>query len=109
MYASRGSMDLSKKDGGLPPDSVVQNVDKILKDSQKSVEKYHNPAPNSMEMDCSSSMLSVQCKRRTVSVSQQSLREIWRNASTHIYAKQLMKRIMFLRNTANDRLPIWKT
>ena len=39
MYASRGSMDLSKKDGGLPPDSVVQNVDKILKDSQKSVEK----------------------------------------------------------------------
>lgn len=50
MYASRGSMDLSKKDGGLPPDSVVQNVDKILKDSQKSVEKYHNPAPNSMEM-----------------------------------------------------------
>lgn len=27
MYASRGSMDLSKKDGGLPPDSVVQSVD----------------------------------------------------------------------------------
>ena len=27
MYASRGSMDLSKKDGGLPPDSVVQTVD----------------------------------------------------------------------------------
>ena len=26
-YASRGSMDLSRKDGGLPPDSVVQTVD----------------------------------------------------------------------------------
>ena len=31
MYASRGSMDLSKKDGGLPPDSVVQNVEEILR------------------------------------------------------------------------------
>lgn len=30
MVASRGSMDLSVKDGGLPPDSVVQSVDAIL-------------------------------------------------------------------------------
>lgn len=50
MYASRGSMDLSKKDGGLPPDSVVQNVEEIMKDSRNAVEKYHNPAPYSMEM-----------------------------------------------------------
>lgn len=50
MYASRGSMDLSKKDGGLPPDSVVQNVDEILKDSRNAVEKYHDPNPYSMEM-----------------------------------------------------------
>lgn len=50
MYASRGSMDLSKKDGGLPPDSVVQSVDEILKDSRNAVEKFHNPAPFSMNM-----------------------------------------------------------
>lgn len=50
MYASRGSMDLSKKDGGLPPDSVVQTVDEILKDSRIAVEKYHDPKPFSMEM-----------------------------------------------------------
>ena len=50
MYASRGSMDLSKKDGGLPPDSVVQSVDEILKDSRDAVEKFHNPAPFSMNM-----------------------------------------------------------
>ena len=30
MVLSRGSMDLSRKDGGLPPDSVVQTVDEIL-------------------------------------------------------------------------------
>lgn len=50
MYASRGSMDLSKKDGGLPPDSVVQSVDEILRDSRSAVEKYHDPAPFSMRM-----------------------------------------------------------
>lgn len=48
MHASRGSMDLSKKDGGLPPDSVVQNVDSILKDSQRLVEKYHDSDFGSM-------------------------------------------------------------
>jgi cytosine/adenosine deaminase-related metal-dependent hydrolase len=42
MHASRGSMDLSKKDGGLPPDTVVQDIDAILKDSQRLVEKYHD-------------------------------------------------------------------
>ena len=48
MYASRGSMDLSKKDGGLPPDSVVQTVDEILADSRWAVEAYHDPSPFSM-------------------------------------------------------------
>ena len=48
MFASRGSMDLSKKDGGLPPDSVVQTVDEILKDSQRVVEKFHDPSRYSM-------------------------------------------------------------
>lgn len=50
MFASRGSMDLSKKDGGLPPDSVVQTVDEIMKDSRNAVEKFHNPKSFSMEM-----------------------------------------------------------
>lgn len=48
MHASRGSMDLSEKDGGLPPDSVVQTVDAILKDSEDAVSAYHDPNPFSM-------------------------------------------------------------
>ena len=47
-YAARGSMDLSVKDGGLPPDSVVQTVDEILKDSQRLIEQYHDPSSGSM-------------------------------------------------------------
>ena len=48
MHASRGSMDLSKKDGGLPPDSVVQTVDEIMKDSVHAIETYHDASFGSM-------------------------------------------------------------
>ena len=41
--ASRGSMDLSQKDGGLPPDSVVQTIDEILTDSERLVRVWHDP------------------------------------------------------------------
>lgn len=48
MYASRGSMNLSEKDGGLPPDSVVQTTDEILKESMLAIEKYHDNSFGSM-------------------------------------------------------------
>ena len=48
MVSSRGSMDLSVKDGGLPPDSVVQPVDAILADSVRLIETYHDPSYGSM-------------------------------------------------------------
>ena len=47
-YATRGSMDLSAKDGGLPPDSVVQTVNEILRDCREAVEKFHDSSPYSM-------------------------------------------------------------
>ena len=50
MYMSRGSMNLSQKDGGLPPDSVVQTTDEILKDSIQAIEKYHDSSFGSMNM-----------------------------------------------------------
>ena len=48
MVASRGSMDLSQKDGGLPPDTVVQTIDEILQDSERLVRVWHDPEPFSM-------------------------------------------------------------
>ena len=41
-------MSLSRKDGGLPPDSVVQNEDEILKESIRAIETYHDPGLFSM-------------------------------------------------------------
>lgn len=49
MYFSRGSMDLSVKDGGLPPDSVVQSIDEIMKDSEEVIAKYHDTSFTSMK------------------------------------------------------------
>ena len=48
LHASRGSMSLGESKGGLPPDSVVDDEDSILKDSQRLIEKYHDPKPGSM-------------------------------------------------------------
>jgi cytosine/adenosine deaminase-related metal-dependent hydrolase len=45
---SRGSMSLSKKDGGLPPDSVVQDADTILADSERVIKRFHDPGPLAM-------------------------------------------------------------
>lgn len=45
---SRGSMSLSRKNGGLPPDSVVQEEMTILEDSARVIEKYHDPSDDSM-------------------------------------------------------------
>ena len=38
---TRGSMNRSQRDGGLPPDSVVQDEDTILADSERVVARYH--------------------------------------------------------------------
>ena len=45
MTVSRGSMNLSAKDGGLPPDSVVQDADAILADSERVLKLFHDPKP----------------------------------------------------------------
>jgi 8-oxoguanine deaminase len=45
---TRGSMNLSQRDGGLPPDSVVQDEDAILADSVRVVARYHEPGDGAM-------------------------------------------------------------
>jgi cytosine/adenosine deaminase-related metal-dependent hydrolase len=47
-HATRGSMSLSEKDGGLPPDQVVQDDDDILADSERLVHAYHDANPGAM-------------------------------------------------------------
>jgi 8-oxoguanine deaminase len=45
MTVTRGSMNRSRKDGGLPPDEVVQSEDEILADSERVLKLFHDPKP----------------------------------------------------------------
>jgi len=45
---TRGSMNRSQRDGGLPPDSVVQDEDTILVDSERVVARYHERGDGAM-------------------------------------------------------------
>jgi len=47
-HAARGSMSLGESDGGLPPDSVVEDEATILADTQRVIEAFHDPAPGAM-------------------------------------------------------------
>ena len=45
---TRGAMNLSERDGGLPPDSVVQDEDSILADSARLIDAHHQPGAFAM-------------------------------------------------------------
>ena len=47
-HPTRGSMSLSAKDGGLPPDSVVESEDVILAESERLVGRHHDASPGAM-------------------------------------------------------------
>jgi len=47
-HPTRGSMSLSVKDGGLPPDNVVQDHDVILAESEAAVKRHHDRSHGAM-------------------------------------------------------------
>lgn len=48
MAICRGSMCLSKKDGGLPPDEVTQTTETVLAHSEEVIDTYHDGSEGSM-------------------------------------------------------------
>ena len=47
-HPCRGSMDLGKSQGGLPPDEVTEDRDAILQACAEAIDRFHDPAPNAM-------------------------------------------------------------
>lgn len=45
---TRGSMSMGASRGGLPPDQVVEDEDAILRETRRTIEAWHDPAPYSM-------------------------------------------------------------
>lgn len=47
-HGARGSMSVGETKGGLPPDSLVEDEEAILVDSERLIARYHDPKPRSM-------------------------------------------------------------
>lgn len=47
-HGSRGSMSLGESKGGLPPDSVCEDEDSILEDTERVIGAFHDPDPGAM-------------------------------------------------------------
>jgi len=47
-HPCRGSMDLGRSAGGLPPDNVVEDRDAVLQATEDAINRWHDPAPDSM-------------------------------------------------------------
>ena len=48
-HAARGSMSVGESAGGLPPDGVVESEPAILKETQRLIERWHNPGRFAMQ------------------------------------------------------------
>jgi cytosine/adenosine deaminase-related metal-dependent hydrolase len=73
-HPTRGSMSLSQKDGGLPPDEVVEDDDTILAASEEAVARYHDPSPGAMVRvalaPCSPFSVTPELMRRTAELAE---------------------------------------
>lgn len=73
-HPTRGSMSVGQSKGGLPPDSVVQDEDTILADSERLIRQYHDPRPGSMLQialaPCSPFSVSKELMRATAELAQ---------------------------------------
>ncbi len=47
-HPTRGSMDLGRSRGGLPPDAVVEDRETALEATADAIARHHDPAPGSM-------------------------------------------------------------
>lgn len=73
-HPTHGSMSLSVKDGGLPPDDVVMDEDEILAESERLVAAHHDTSYGSMTRialaPCSPFSVSPDLMRRTAELAE---------------------------------------
>jgi cytosine/adenosine deaminase-related metal-dependent hydrolase len=81
-------MSLGESQGGLPPDSIVEEEELILRDSQRVIETYHDPNPGAMIRivlaPCSPFSVTANLMRRSASLA----REYGVHLHTHLAETQ---------------------
>ena len=72
---TRGSMSLGQSKGGLPPDSVVESDATIVRESERLIRQYHNPAEDAFCQialaPCSPFSVTQELMRETATLAQQ--------------------------------------
>lgn len=75
LQASRGSMSVGESQGGLPPDSVVESDQRILAESRRLIEAYHQAEAGAMTQvvlaPCSPFSVSPELMRETAALARQ--------------------------------------
>ncbi len=105
-HATRGSMSRGKKDGGLPPDDLVQDVDVILRDSYDLVRKYHDNSRFSKRQvalaPCSPFSVTTDLLKETAVLARKL-----GTGSTRIFVRPRMRSSFALIFSGCARLTIW--
>ncbi len=74
-HPTRGSMSLSRADGGLPPPDVVQTEEEILRDSERLIARWHDPSFGAMVRialaPCSPFSVTQELMRETAALAQE--------------------------------------
>jgi 8-oxoguanine deaminase len=100
-HASRGSMSLGESQGGLPPDSVVEQPQAILKDTQRLIETYHDARPGSMlrvvVAPCSPFSVTPDLMRESAALARTH------HVSLHTHLAETMDEDVFCRETFGHR------
>ena len=83
-HPCRGSMDLGRSDGGLPPDAIVEDTDDILGHTEDAVRRLHDPSPGSMLRVAVAPCSPFSATRRLMEESQALARRLGVRLHTHI-------------------------
>ena len=102
-HPCRGSMDLGQSKGGLPPDSVVEDIDEILSATDRAISEFHDPAPGSMLQiavgPCSPFSVSPQLMRESAALARR------RGVRLHTHIAETLDEEDYCRRTF-DRRPL---
>ena len=83
-HATRGSMDLSEDDGGLPPREVTQRAETVLHDCERVVAAYHDHRPGAMTRVALAPCSPFSVSKELMIESVQLARELGVRLHTHI-------------------------
>jgi 8-oxoguanine deaminase len=83
LVASRGSMDLGQSDGGLPPDELVENLDRVVEETKR-VAAWHEPGPGARVQVAVAPCSPFSVTQDLMRVSAELARELGLQLHTHV-------------------------